>query len=129
MKLLTRRYDNVNENQNLTNKFYKEKIMRKSANTNYVETTIWNNKDIEPGSSLEGRYISSDTFIGKFGETTKYIIEKDGTSYGIYETASLKRQFAKIPEGSYVWITYKGTETSKNGRQVKVYEVDYDTEA
>ncbi|MBO7715538.1 MAG: hypothetical protein J6S85_18390 [Methanobrevibacter sp.] len=102
--------------------------MRKSANTNYVETIIWNNSELPEGSSLEGRYTGSETFIGKFGETTKYIIEKDGVSYGVYETASLKRQFEKVPEGSYVWITYKGTETSKNGRQVKVYEVDYDTE-
>ena len=47
---------------------------------------------------------------------------------GVFSTASLVRQFNNVPEGSYVWITYKGEETSKNGRPVKVYDVDYDDE-
>ena len=104
--------------------------MRKSASTNYIETKAWNTKDLAVGSEIEGRYVSSDTFIGKFGETTKYVIEgKDGTNYGVFSTASLARQFANIPEGSYVWITYKGEEPTKNGRTVKVFDVDYDPEA
>ena len=104
--------------------------MRKSADSKkeFVETVTWN-KDLQPGASLEGRYVSQDTFIGNFGETTKYVIEgNDGITYGIYGTASLNRQFAKVPEGAYVWITYKGTETTKNGRTVKVFVVEYDDE-
>lgn len=104
--------------------------MRQSASKTIIETTNWNTSDLAEGSTLEGRYISSETFIGKFGETTKYIIEgTDGIKYGVYESASIKRQFKNIPEGSYVWITYKGKEMSKNGREVKAYEIDYDPEA
>lgn len=103
--------------------------MRISATKNYIETITWN-KDLEPGAKLEGKYIASETFIGKFGETTKYIIEtKDGTNYGVFSSAVIDRLFKNIPEGAYVWITYKGEEPTKNGRQVKVYEIDYDTEA
>lgn len=103
--------------------------MRKSASSNFIETTIWNTKDLAEGSTLEGKYISKETFIGKYGETNKYIIEDpSGTMYGIFSSASIERQFAKIPEGSYVWITYKGIEVSKNGRSVKSYSIDYDDE-
>lgn len=103
--------------------------MRISANKNFIETTTWN-KDLVDGATLEGKYISSETFIGKFGETTKYIIEgKDGVMYGVFGSASINRQFSKVPEGAYVWITYVGEQPTKNGRIVKVYSVDYDTEA
>lgn len=68
-------------------------------------------------------------FSGKFGDTEKYVIEKeDGEKLGVFSSASLANQFKNIPEGSYVWIEYKGEETSKNGRPVKVYAVDYDDE-
>ena len=103
--------------------------MRQSASKKYIETITWN-KDLTEGATLEGKYISSETFIGNFGETTKYIIEgSDGTTYGVYGSASINRQFANIPEGSYVWITYQGEGTTKNGRSVKLYDIDYDTEA
>ncbi len=104
--------------------------MRKSANgnNNIIETTIWN-KDLQEGASLEGTYKFSSTFIGKFGETTKYVvIDPQGEAWAVFGSASLDRQFNNIPEGSYVWITYKGVETTKNGRTVKVYSVDYDDE-
>lgn len=94
----------------------------------FIETVTWN-KDLAPGATLEGRYTSKDTFIGKFGETTKYVVEgKDGVNYGIYGSVSLNRQFAQIPEGSYVWITFKGQEPTKNGRTVNVFVVEYDDE-
>lgn len=103
--------------------------MRISANKQFIETTTWN-KDLTEGATLEGKYISSETFIGNYGESTKYIIEgKDGVMYGVYGSAVINRQFAKIPEGAYVWITYKGEGTTKNGRSVKLYDIDYDTEA
>lgn len=107
--------------------------MRKSASGNYIETKTWNTKDLAVGSELEGRYVTSKNFISKFDKsatTTMYVIEgKDGTNYGVFSTASLARQFANVPEGSYVWITYKGEEPTKNGRTVKVFDVDYDPEA
>lgn len=102
--------------------------MRLSANKKFIKTTTWN-KNLAVGAQLDGKYIASETFMGKFGETTKYIIEgKDGVNYGVFSSASIDRQFKNIPEGSYVWITYKGKEPTKNGRNVKVYEIDYDTE-
>lgn len=102
--------------------------MRISATKNYIETTTWN-KNLEVGASLEGKYIASETFMGKFGETTKYIIKgKDGVNYGVFSSASIDRQFKNIPEGAYVWIVYKGEQPTKNGRNVKVYEIDFDTE-
>ena len=104
--------------------------MRISANKQYIETTTWNTKELAEGATLEGKYISSETFIGNHGETTKYIIEgKDGVMYGVFKTASIERQFAKIPEGAYVWITYKGEGTTKNGWSVKLFDIDYDTES
>lgn len=99
--------------------------MRKKA----IEmTTTWN-KDLEIGATLEGVYLKKEIFEGKFGESEKYVIEKaDGEKVGVFSSASLANQFKQIPEGSYVWIEYKGEETSKNGRPVKVYSVDYDDE-
>ena len=100
--------------------------MRKKA----IETTKTWNKDLTAGASIEGRYIKKEIFDGQFGSTEKYIIEtENGDKMGVYSSASLIRQFKNIPENSYVWITYKGEETSKNGRPVKVYEVEYDDEA
>lgn len=99
--------------------------MRKQA---IVMTKTWN-KDLEKGASIEGVYIKKEVFDGKFGESEKYIIEDaNGEKWGIFSSASLANQFKNIPEGSYVWIEYKGEETSKNGRPVKVYSVDYDDE-
>jgi hypothetical protein len=103
--------------------------MRLSANKTIVKTETWN-KNLAKGASLEGRYTGQETFIGNYGETTKYIIEgNDGVTYGVYSSASLARQFKNIPEGAYVWITFDGEGTTKNGRTVKLYTVDYDTEA
>jgi hypothetical protein len=98
--------------------------MRKKA----IElTTTWN-KDLEIGAAIEGVYLKKEVFDGKYGTTEKYVIESNGEKYGVFSSASLANQFKNIPEGSYVWITYKGEETSKNGRPVKVYEVEYDDE-
>lgn len=99
--------------------------MRKKA----IEITETWNKDLTAGAALEGRYIKKEFINTKFGESEKYIIETtDGKKMGVFSTASLTRQFNNVPEGSYVWIIYKGEETSKNGRPVKVYEVEYDDE-
>lgn len=99
--------------------------MRKKA----IEmTTTWN-KDLTAGDKLEGVYLKKETFDGKFGTTEKYVIETaDGEKYGVFSSASLMNQFNQVPEGSYVWIEYKGEETSKNGRPVKVFTVEYDDE-
>ena len=98
--------------------------MRKKA----IElTTTWN-KDLAIGATLEGVYIKKETFDGKYGTTEKYIIDKDGEKLGVFSSASLAQQFKNIPEGSYVWIEYKGEVTSKNGRPVKFYAVEYDDE-
>lgn len=103
--------------------------MRISANKEIIITTTWN-KDLEPGATLQGRYVSMETFIGKYGETNKYIVKgDDGVDYGVFGSASIDRQFKNIPEGAYVWITYKGEEQTKNGRTVKVYTIEFDTEA
>lgn len=102
--------------------------MRKKA---IESTTTWN-KDLQPGATLEGRFIKTEIIDSKFGsnqKSNKYIIETDdGTKMGVFGTASLNRQFKNVPEGSYVWITYKGEETSSNGRPVKVFDVEYDDE-
>lgn len=99
-------------------------MARKSAVT---MTKTWN-KDLNKGDTLEGVYTKKEVFEGKYGESIKYIITSNGEDYGVFSSASLDRQFKNIPEGSYVWIEYKGEETSKNGRPVKVYTVDYDDE-
>lgn len=104
--------------------------MRKSANenTNIIETTIWN-QELSEGASIEGVYKFNAPVKTKFGESIKYVvIDPSGKAWAIFGSASLNRQFAKIPEGSYVWITYDGTETTKNGRTVKIFNVDYDDE-
>lgn len=98
--------------------------MRKSA---VIITKTWN-KDLEKGAALEGRYIKKEVFEGKYGESIKYIINSKGEDLGVFGSASLDRQFKNIPEGSYVWIEYKGEVVSKNGRPVKEYTVDYDDE-
>lgn len=101
--------------------------MRKSASANYEKTTTWNT-NLQIGDKLEGVYESKEEFEGNFGHTTKYVINSNGEKFGVYGSASLNRQFTKIPEGSYVWIEYTGETTSQNGRIVKTYTVDYDDE-
>jgi len=102
--------------------------MRKSASSTYEKTTTWNT-NLNIGDKLEGVYESKDEFEGNYGLTTKYVIAaSDGIKYGVYGSASLNRQFAKVPTGSYVWIEYTGETTSQNGRIVKTYNVDYDDE-
>lgn len=100
--------------------------MRKKA----IETaTTWNSKDIEAGETLEGVYTKKEEVEGNFGTRSKYIIETTaGEKFGVFATKSLERQFAGIPLNSYVWITYKGVETTKRGFSIKVYEVEYDDE-
>lgn len=101
--------------------------MRKSASESYEKTTTWNT-NLNVGDKLEGVYEKHEEFEGDFGHTIKYVINKDGTKYGVYGSASLYRQFKNIPVGSYVWIEYTGETTSKNGRIVKAYTIDYDDE-
>ena len=99
--------------------------MRKKA----IELTNTWNKNLEAGATIEGEFIKTEIFDGKYGQTEKYVIKtKDGEMMGVFSSASLSNQFKNIPEGSHVWVTYKGEETSKSGRPVKVYEVDYDDE-
>lgn len=103
--------------------------MRKSANQTFEKTTAWNTKELAVNSKLEGVYTTKEEFTGDFGDTIKYVVEApDGTKYGVYGTASLNRQFSRIPEGSYVWIEYTGEVVSKLGRTVKNFVVDYDDE-
>ena len=101
--------------------------MRKSASLTYEKTTTWNT-NLSIGDKLEGVYESKEEFEGNFGQTIKYVVNANGTKYGVYGSSSLNRQFANIPEGSYVWIEYTGETTSQNGRIVKTYKVDYDDE-
>lgn len=102
--------------------------MRKSASQTFEKTVTWNTNLVQ-GDKLQGVYESKDEFEGNYGLTTKYVIlGDDGTKYGVYGSASLNRQFSKIPTGSYVWIEYTGETTSQNGRIVKTYNVDYDDE-
>lgn len=101
--------------------------MRKSASQPTTKTITWN-KDLKIGDKLEGVYTSKETFEGKFGQTTKYVIHNDEGDFGVYSSASLDRQFKVVPEGSYVWLEYNGEVTSSNGRPVKSYTVDYDDE-
>lgn len=100
--------------------------MRKKA----IEMTKTWNKDLEKGAKIEGRYIKKEIVNTNFGESEKYVIETpEGEKMGVFTSATLARQFANVPEGSYVWIEYQGEETSSNGRPVKVYVVEYDDEA
>lgn len=99
--------------------------MRKKA----IELTETWNKDLQPGAKIEGRFIKVEIIKTQFGESKKYIIESpDKKMMGVFSSASLERQFNNVPEGSYVWIEYKGEEQSKNGRPVKSYVVEYDDE-
>lgn len=102
--------------------------MRKSANQTFEKTVTWNT-NLNIGDKLEGVYLTKEEFEGNYGSTVKYVIlAADGTKYGVYGSASLNRQFSRIPEGSYVWIEYTGETTSQNSRIVKTYTVDYDDE-
>ncbi|MBO7731963.1 MAG: hypothetical protein J6S67_05405 [Methanobrevibacter sp.] len=102
--------------------------MRKSASPAYEKTKTWNT-NLTIGDKLEGVYQRREKFNGDYGETVKYVIKgSDGELYGVFGSASINRQFDQIPEGSYVWIEYTGETTSKTGRIVKTYSIDYDDE-
>lgn len=99
--------------------------MRKKA----VELTKTWNKDLTVGATIEGVYVKKEIYDGNYGQTEKYVIETpEGEMMGIFSSASLANQFKNVPEGSYVWVVYKGEETTKSGRPVKVYEVEFDDE-
>lgn len=99
------------------------------ARKHAVESTLTWNKNLKAGDKIEGVFVKEEVSEGQFGMSHKYIIEtKDGEKYGVYGTASLDRQFTNVPEGSYVWIEYTGEQTSKAGRPVKIFVVDYDDE-
>lgn len=103
--------------------------MRQNANKTYTQTVTWNTKDLAVGATLEGDYVDKETFTNNFGERTKYVIKADdGTEYGVYGSAVLNRLFANVPVGSRVWVSYQGEATSKTGRTVKMYTVDFDPE-
>lgn len=102
-------------------------MARKSATPTFNIT--WNNKDIQEGATLEGYYIGKAIVTGQYGQKTKYTIEtKDGTLYDVFSTTTLERQFNNVPEGVYVWVTFQGETKSKNGRNVKLYSVEFDDE-
>ena len=104
-------------------------MARKSASKPFIQTTTWNGRDLQPGSTLEGYYICAEVFDGQYGTTSKFVIEtKAGEMFGIYASASITRQFDNVPVGCYVWVTYNGEVTSKNGRTVRDYSVEYDDE-
>ena len=99
--------------------------MRKKA----IELTNTWNKNLTAGAKLEGRYLKKEEVDGNYGTTDKYVIETPaGELMGVFASASLARQFKNIPLNSYVWIEFKGEETTKSGRPVKVYTVEYDDE-
>jgi len=103
-------------------------MARMSATKTIIKTETWN-KGLSAGDSVEGYFVGKEVFEGQYGETTKYIVvDGAGKNWGIYGSASLDRQFKNIPEGCYVWVTFDGDVTSKNGRTVKQYSVDYDPE-
>lgn len=102
--------------------------MRKSASTTYEQTTTWNT-NLTIGDKLEGVYERKEEFDYEGTHYIKYVVTaSDGVKYGVYGSASLNRQFANIPVGSYVWIEYNGETISKKGRTVKVFTIDFDDE-
>lgn len=94
-----------------------------------VESTLTWNKDLKVGDTIEGIFEKEEVYQGQYGESKKYIIvTKDGQKHGVYGTASLDRQFNNVPEGVLVKITYKGEVSSKSGRPVKNFLVEFDDE-
>lgn len=105
-------------------------MRRKASEANYTKTNTWNTKDLPEGSAIEGRYIAKEVFTYNGDEKVKYIIETpQGEKMGVYSSATLERQFDNVPEGSYIWLTYDGKTTSKKGREVKLYTLEFDDEA
>lgn len=99
--------------------------MRKTVSLNYEKTTTW--KPTNEGDKLEGVYVRKEEFEYNGKPTVKYVVESNGELYGLYG-AALKRQFAQIPEGSYVWIEFTGKASTKNNFTVNTFKVDYDDE-
>ena len=92
-------------------------------------TPIWNNKDLAEGGVIEGVYLTKETMTGKYGVQSKYVIAlSDDEKISIVGTASIDAQFANVPVGSMVRVTYKGKTTTKTGNTVKVFDVEYDDE-
>lgn len=108
--------------------------MRKSASdkrTKLENVETWG-KNVNVGDKLEGVYTDREDFPSNFeeGKTNHRYIIKDnaGVLHGIYSTTVIDRNFEEIPLNSYVWIEYIGDTTTKKGRTVKLFNVDYDDE-
>lgn len=108
--------------------------MRKSASdnrTNLENVETWG-KGLNVGDTIEGVYMACEEFPSKFNpnkQNYRYIIrDSGGTLHGIYSTAVIDRSFKEIPLNAYVWIEYKGETQTDNGRQVKLFSIDYDDE-
>ena len=104
-------------------------MRRKASEANYIKANTWRTKDLPEGSSIEGRYIAKEEFTYNGEEKIKYIIETpQGEKMGVYSSINLESQFDKVPEGSYVWITYTGKKLSNKGREYNSYIVEFDDE-
>lgn len=97
--------------------------------TTYEDIPVWNKKgELKIGDKVEGFYIEHQTFTSKFGDGDSYIILKEDDSKAkLMGQADIKRKFASIPEGSYVWVEYKGLVETDNG-PMKEYIIEFDPE-
>jgi hypothetical protein len=97
------------------------KPKRKSVESTFADKWEPENK----GDELCGKYIGSETAPGrKQGETfTAYhIMDDEGKRWSV-AGAHLDSILNQVPRDTYVWITFDGTQTVKNGEMAK-YRVD-----
>lgn len=69
-----------------------------------------------PGDELSGSYLGSEEAPGKKGETfTAYHLQDDSGKKWSLAGAHLDSLFNQVPRGTYVWVTYRGMQKTKQG--------------
>lgn len=77
-------------------------------------------ESMEKGEVLEGRLL--DIQDGTMSDVLCIAVDGQGIKR-IWQTTVLANSITRLDIGKYVKIKYKGEETSKSGRDVKIYDV------
>ena len=82
-------------------------------------------KPAEVGETIEGIFVGIDLVPdGRKGEFISYrIMDEESEELRSVSGAMLQTSLGRVPYGTYVWITYVGTERLANGL-AKVYKVE-----
>lgn len=98
--------------------------LREKPKMEFVEVqqpSAW--KPEKDGDNIEGELTAKKTHIG-VNDSNLYHLKKDDVVTSIWGSKVLDQRLELVEVGTYVRITYKGTEKNKKGQDVKIFKVE-----